>query len=72
MSLLRVQCRAAIIAYADEEMQRNAALTGQDDLYVITVLTELRKEYAIQLAQGRTSFVVPKSVSAALDAIRPW
>jgi hypothetical protein len=60
------------MAYADEEMQRNAALTGQDDIYVITVLTELRNEYALQLAQGKTSFVIPKSVSAGLDAIKPW
>ena len=66
------QCKAKILEYANEEMQRNAALTGEHKEYVSTVLTLLRDEYHNQVATGETTFTVPTEITNLLNSIKPW
>ena len=69
---MKEQCKLIILSYADEEMQRNAALTGENKIYVNTVLTLIRDEYHIQFNSGAKEFILPSNISDELDAIRPW
>jgi hypothetical protein len=69
---MKEQCKLIILSYADEEMQRNAALTGENKIYVNTVLTLIRDEYHIQVNNGAKEFILPSKISDTLDAIRPW
>lgn len=66
------QCKTKILEYANEEMQRNAALTGEHKEYVSTVLTLLRDEYHKQAAAGETTFTVPSEITNLLNSIKPW
>ena len=66
------QCKAKILEYANEEMQRNAALTGEHKEYVNTVLTLLRDEYHNQVVAGETTFTVPTEITNLLNSIKPW
>ena len=66
------QCKIIILSYADEQMQRNAALTGEHKTYVNVVLTLIRDEYHIQVNNGATEFVLPSSISNELNAMKPW
>ena len=66
------QCKTKILEYANEEMQRNAALTGEHKVYVSTVLTLLRDEYHKQVAAGETTFTVPAEITNLLNSIKPW
>jgi hypothetical protein len=66
------QCKAIILSYADEQMQRNAALTGEHKVWVNTVLTLIRDEYHNQVAGGATEFVLPSSISNQLDSTKPY
>mgnify|MGYP003676152056 CR=1 FL=1 len=66
------QCKAIILSYADEQMQRNAALTGENKVWVNTVLTLIRDEYHNQVNNGATEFVLPSSISNELNAMKPW
>ena len=69
---MKEQCKLIILSYADEEMQRNSALTGENKVYVNTVLQLIRDEYHSQVNSGATEFILPNSISNELDAIRPW
>jgi len=69
---MKEQCKLIILSYADEEMQRNAALTGENETYVNTVLTLIRDEYHIQVNSGATEFILPSNISDTLDAMKPW
>ena len=69
---MKEQCKLIILSYADEEMQRNAALTGENKIYVNTVLTLIRDEYHIQVNNGAKEFILPSKISDTLDAMRPW
>jgi len=66
------QCKLIILSYADEQMQRNAALTGENKIWVNTVLTLIRDEYHIQVNNGATEFVLPSIISNQLDSTKPW
>jgi len=69
---LKTECRNAIYHYADEEMQRNAALTGEHIEYVNLVLTLLRDSYREQNLAGATTFTVSEKIAATLEEERPW
>lgn len=69
---MREQCRAAILEYADEETQRNAALTGEHAVYVQLVLQLMRDQYHQQQADGAVAFVVPDDIATILTEARPW
>lgn len=69
---MKEQCKLIILSYADEEMQRNASLTGENKVYVNTVLQLIRDEYHSQVNSGATEFILPNSISNELNAIRPW
>jgi len=66
------QCKLIILSYADEQMQRNAALTGENKIWVNTVLTLIRDEYHIQVNNGATEFVLPSIISNQLDSTKPY
>lgn len=66
------QCKQAILSYASEETQRNAALFGEHKEYVELVITLLRDEYKIQVEAGATEFVVPEFIDNTLISMRPW
>lgn len=66
------QCKAIILSYADEQMQRNAALTGEHKTYVNVVLTLIRDEYHTQVNNGATEFILPSSISNELNDMKPW
>lgn len=66
------QCKLIILSYADEQMQRNAALTGENKVWVNTVLTLIRDEYHIQVNRGDTEFILPSSISNQLDSTKPY
>ncbi len=69
---MKEECRAAIYGYADEETQRNAALTGEHAVYVLLVLQLLRDQYHAQIANGATSYMVPPDIDAILTSERPY
>lgn len=69
---MRTQCQQAIYSYADEQMQRTAALTGEHAEYVCLVLTLLRDEYHAQVASGATQFTVPDQIHQTLVEASPW
>ncbi|MDA8978414.1 hypothetical protein N9F67_00925 [bacterium] len=69
---MKEQCKLIILSYADEEMQRNAALTEENKIYVNTVLTLIRDEYHNQVNSGATEFILPSKISDTLNAMRPW
>jgi hypothetical protein len=69
---LEEQCRDAIYAYADEETQMNAALTGEHKLYVSLVLQLMRDAYHEQSAAGATEYTVSDEIAAFLQAECPW
>lgn len=69
---LKTECKNAIYHYADEEMQRNAALTGEHIEYVKLVLTLLRDSYKEQNLAGATTFTVPEEIVAILTEESPW
>ena len=69
---MKEQCKLIILSYADEEMQRNAALTGENKIYVNTVLTLIPDEYHIQVNNGAKEFILPSKISDTLDVMRPW
>lgn len=66
------QCKLIILSYADEQMQRNAALTGENKVWVNTVLTLIRDEYHIQVNRGDTEFILPSIISNQLDSTKPY
>ena len=66
------QCKNIIYTYADEQCQRNAALTGEHADYVRLVLQLVRDEYKNQVAAGATEFVLPDQIKQTLDQARPW
>ena len=66
------QCKTIILSYADEQMQRNAALTGENKVWVNTVLTLIRDEYHTQVNRGDTEFILPSSISNQLDSTKPY
>ena len=66
------QCKTIILSYADEQMQRNAAITGEHKTYVNVVLTLIRDEYHTQVNNGASEFVLPSSISSTLDGMKPW
>ncbi len=66
------QCRQAILAYANDEMQRNASLLGEHKEYVTLVLKLFRDDYHNQVNQGATEYIVPKHITDYLDSIKPW
>lgn len=72
MTLLQEGCRAAILSYADEEMQRNAALLDEHKEYVELVLRLFRDQYMFQKEAGNTVFVTPVEVEEYLDSIKPY
>ena len=72
MTLLQEGCRAAILSYADEEMQLNAALLGEHKEFVILVLKLLRDEYHRQAEAGNTVFVTPVHIQETLDELKPY
>ena len=53
-------------------MQRNAALTGENKVWVNTVLTLIRDEYHIQVNRGDTEFILPSIISNQLDSTKPY
>lgn len=69
---MRTECRDAIYNYADEETQRDAALTGENKDYVNLVLILLRDQYHIQVAAGETTFSVPDDTAVFLTEECPW
>lgn len=69
---LKTECRDAIYSYANEEMQRNAALTGEHKEYVNLVLTLLRDSYKEQNLAGATTFTIPPEIVSILDEASPW
>ena len=69
---MREQCQQVIYTYADEECQRNAAITGEHSEYVRIVLQLLRTEYQQQVAAGATEFVVPDAIHDVLTQECPW
>lgn len=69
---LKTECKNAIYHYADAEMQRNAALTGEHKEYVNLVLTLLRDSYKEQNLAGATTFTVSEEIAAILTEESPW
>ena len=69
---MKQQCQQAIYTYADEECQRNAAITGEHAEYVRLVLQLLRDEYKNQVAAGATEFQVPDAIHELLTQECPW
>jgi hypothetical protein len=69
---MRNQCQQAIYSYADEQCQRNAALTGEHAEYVRLVLQLLRDEYKVQVTAGATEFTVPEGIHELLTQECPW
>jgi hypothetical protein len=69
---MRTQARNMILAYADEDMQRTAALTGEHTSYVNIVLTLLRDDYKAQVANGNTEYVINEHILEFLDSIKPF
>jgi hypothetical protein len=69
---LRIECRDCILTYADEEMQRNAALTGENMDYVMTVLFMLRNDYQRHIERNDITFVPDQAVVDYLESIKPW
>ena len=72
MTLLQEGCRAAILSYADEEMQRNAILLDEHTEFVKLVLHLFRDEYRRQANSGNTVFVTPIHIEEYLDSIKPY
>lgn len=66
------QCNNKILEYANEEMQRNAALFGEHVTYVNMVITLLRDEYHKQVDAGETTFTVPTEITNTLNSLKPW
>jgi len=66
------QCKQIILAYANDEMQRNAALLGEHKEYVTLVLRLFRDDYHNQVNQGATEYIAPQHVKDYLDSIKPW
>jgi hypothetical protein len=66
------QCKQTILAYANDEMQRNAALLGEYKEYVTLVLKLFRDDYHNQVNQGATEYIAPQHVKDYLDSIKPW
>lgn len=66
------QCKNKILEYANEEMQRNAALFGEHKTYVNIVVTLLRDEYHKQVDAGETTFTVPTEITNTLNSLKPW
>jgi len=66
------QCKQTILAYANDEMQRNAALLGEHKEYVTLVLRLFRDDYHNQVNQGATEYITPKHITDYLDSIKPW
>jgi hypothetical protein len=71
-TIMKVEARNTILLYADEEMQRNAALTGEYKEYVTLVLQLLRDDYREQVENGNTTYVVNERTLDFLDSIRPF
>lgn len=69
---MKQQCQTAIYNYADEETQRNAALTGEHKEYVLLVLQLMRDEYHKQVQAGATEFTVPDQINLILTDECPW
>jgi len=72
MTKLEEGCKAAIMSYANEEMQRNAALFGEHLEYVTWVLRLFRDEYHHQRIIGNTEFVVPDYIDEYLASMKPF
>ncbi len=72
MTKLEAGCKAAIMSYANEEMQRNAALFGEHSDYVTMVLTILRDLYRSQKEAGATEFVIHSDIATLLDDHKPF
>jgi hypothetical protein len=71
-TIMKAEARNMILLYADEEMQRNAALTGEYKEYVTIVLQLLRDDYKDQVENGNTAYVVNERTLDFLDSIRPF
>ncbi len=72
MTKLEEGCKAAIMSYANEEMQRNAALFGEHLEYITLVLTLLRDSYRSQKEDGATEFVIHSDIATLLDDHKPF
>jgi hypothetical protein len=71
-TIMKVEARNTILLYADEEMQRNAALTGEYKEYVTLVLQLLRDDYRAQVANGSTEYDVDERTLEYLNSIKPF
>jgi hypothetical protein len=71
-TIMKAEARNMILLYADEEMQRNAALTGEHKEYVTIVLQLLRDDYKAQVANGNTEYVINEHTLEFLDSIKPF
>ena len=69
---LKTECKNAIYHYADEEAQRNAALTGEHIEYVNLVLTLFRDSYREQNLAGATTFTIDPLIASLLEEECPW
>lgn len=66
------QCKQYILQYANEEMQRNAALFGEHKDYVEIVLKLFRDDYKAQVDAGATEYIPDPKIIETLDAMKPW
>ncbi len=71
-TIMKAEARNMILVYASEEMQRNAALTGEYKEYVTIVLQLLRDDYKDQIENGNTAYVANERTLEFLDSIRPF
>jgi hypothetical protein len=69
---MKVEARNMILAYADEEMQRNAILFNEHKEYVTIVLQLLRDDYKDQVEKGNTEYVINEHTLEFLDSIKPF
>jgi len=68
---VRAACEAAILGFAPAYRQRNAALLGEHENYVRTVLRLLRDHYHELVIQGATEWSVPPQIAATLSDMKP-
>lgn len=66
------QCKQYIFQYANEEMQRNAALFDEHKDYVWLVLKLFRDDYKAQVDAGATEYIPHPKIIETLDAMKPW
>ena len=69
---LETQCKEAILFYAPEFRQLNAALDGEYRGYINVVRTLLRDHYAKLVAENVVEWYVPQEITDTLTAMNPW